>query len=312
MARYLAHERQPPRWEPVTLDLVCIRPAIARDPLISVVMPSYNRAGLIGRTITSVLAQTLERFELIIVDDGSTDDTLALLATLADPRIVVFQQPVNRGAPAARNAGVAMARSPLIAFQDSDDEWAPTLLAVHVQALVTADVSFCRLEQRYGDVCTLYPPDGWRLDVDVYAQLLASSHISTQTLAMTRAIFKRIGGFDPAMPRFQDWDLVLRQAQAGARFHYIDQPLAIAHDSPDSLTRSSEKGIIGRQRLIEKHGTALAAQPAILARHHYVMGSQLRRLGRFDEAKAQFAAALQLAPGQWRSAAQWLLATLGR
>lgn len=312
MAFHLAHEPQPRRWEPVALELACIRPAMARDPLISVVMPSYNRAGLIGRTITSVLAQTLDRFELIIVDDGSTDDTLAVLAGFDDPRIAIFQQVRNAGAPAARNAGVAKARSPLVAFQDSDDEWQPGLLAAHVAALATADVSFCQLEQIYGDVRSLYPRPGWQLGRDVYAQLLESSHISTQTMAMTGAIFQRVGGFDPAMPRFQDWDLALRLAQAGARFHYIDQPLAIAHDSPDSLTRSVEKGIAGRRRLIEKHGSALAAQPAALARHHHVMGSQLRRLGRFDEARAEFAVALRLTPGQWRTAAQWLLATLGR
>jgi len=68
---------------------------------------------------------------------------------------------------------------------------------------------------------------------------------------MTRAIFQRVGVFDPAMPRFQDWDLVLRLARIGARFHYINEPLAVAHDSPDSLTRSLDKGIVGRQRLIE-------------------------------------------------------------
>ena len=294
------------------VDLDCIRPATAPDPLISVVMPSFNRAGLIGRTITSILSQRLDRFELIIVDDGSTDDTLDLLNDWDDRRIAVFQMRRNSGAPAARNAGVKMARSPLIAFQDSDDEWQPTLLDHHVQALKCADVSFCQLEQRYPSGRSFYPPTGWQLAEDVYAQLLGSSHISTQTLAMTRTIFQRVGGFDPAMPRFQDWDLVLRLARIGARFHYINEPLAIAHDSHDSLTRSLDKGIIGRQRLIEKHGEALAAQPAALAHHHYVMGSQLRTLRRFAEAQAQFAAVLQATPLNWRAAAQWLLASVHR
>lgn len=294
------------------LDLVCIRPAIAPSPLISVVMPSYNRAGVIGRALASIRNQTLDRHEIIIVDDGSTDDTLAVIQRIADPRIALFQLRRNSGAPTARNAGVGMARSPLIAFQDSDDEWQPGLLELHVKVLARADVSFCQLDQRYGDQRTLYPPPGWQLARDVYDQLLGSSHISTQTLAMTRAIFDRAGGFDPAMPRFQDWDLVLRLARIGARFHYSDQPLAIAYDSKDSLTRDQGKGIIGRRRLLEKHGEALAERPETLARHHYVMGSQLRRLRRFAEARAAFATALRLSPLHWRAAAQWTLAALQR
>ena len=294
------------------MELVCIRPAIAPDPVISVVMPSFNRANLIGRAITSILSQTLERFEIVIVDDGSTDGTLPLLASYDDPRVGVFQLRRNAGAPAARNAGVKAARSSLIAFQDSDDEWQPELLAVHVLALAHADVSFCQLDQRYGSARTLFPPPGWRLSHDVYAQLLETSHISTQTMAMTKAVFERAGGFDPAMPRFQDWDLALRLAKNDAKFHYIDQPLAIAYDSPDSLTRSQEKGIIGRHRLIEKHQYAFAAEPAVLAHHHYVMGSQLRQLNRFDEARHEFASALRLVPGNWRAAVQWMLAVLRR
>ena len=292
--------------------LHCIRPALISDPLISVVMPSFNRAQLIGRALDSILAQTLTQFEVIIVDDGSTDDTLEILNGFSDQRIAIFQVDHNAGAPAARNAGVAKARSPLIAFQDSDDEWLPGLLAAHVDVLKHNDASFCQLDQRYGTVRTLYPAPGWQLADDVYAQLLESSHISTQTLAMTKDIFERAGGFDPAMPRFQDWDLVLRVANIGATFHYITQPLAIAYDSPDSLTRSVEKGITGRRRLIEKHAGAFARHPAALARHHYIMGSQLRRLGQFGEARREFALALQHGSFNPRAAAQWALAALHR
>lgn len=292
--------------------LKCIRPALVPDPLISVVMPSYNRAGVISRALDSILAQTLTRFEVIIVDDGSTDDTLALLDGFGDPRIALFQSDRNRGAPAARNAGVEKARTPLIAFQDSDDEWLPGLLAAHVHALKRYDVSFCQLDQRYGDQRTLYPRPGWALGPDLYAQLLETSHISTQTLALTKALFHRVGGFDPDMPRFQDWDLVLRLAQSGARFRYTDQPLAIAHDSADSLTRNVEKGIIGRRRILEKHAAGFAAHPEALAHHRYVIGSQLRSLGRHGEARDEFAAVLNRKRFSVRAVAQWALAAVGR
>lgn len=293
------------------MDLVCIRPATAIDPLITVVIPSFNRASVIGRTIASVLAQTLDRFELVIVDDGSTDDTLAVLACFTDPRIAVYQQ-ANAGAPAARNAGVAVARTPLVAFQDSDDVWLPELLARHVAGLADADVSFCQLDQRYGDARSIGPAPGWQMGADLYGQLLESSIVSSQTLAMHKTVYQAVGGFDPAMPRFQDWDLVLRLVKGGYRFHYIAEPLAIAYDSPDSLTRSIEKGIIGRERLMARNMEGFAARPALLARNYYVLGSQCRRIGDFAAARRHFVNALRTEPGNWRAAIQWLMAALGR
>jgi glycosyltransferase involved in cell wall biosynthesis len=293
----------------VTNFLTLRAPTVA-DPLITVVIPSYNRAGVIGAAIKSVLDQDEARFELLVVDDGSTDDTLAVAQACADPRLGVYQLQENAGAPAARNAGVALARSPLIAFQDSDDEWRPGLLAAHVATLARHDVSFCQLEQRYGEVATFYPPAGWTLPDSMRDELLITNHISTQTLAVRRAAFDAVGGFDPGMPRFQDWDLVLRLAVAGCSFGYIDQPLAIAYDSPDSLTRSVQKGISGRERLIGKHAEAFAQRPAVLARHLHVMGSQARSIRDFAAARRYFTNALRHNPRQWQSAAQWLLATI--
>jgi glycosyltransferase involved in cell wall biosynthesis len=279
---------------------------------MSVVLPSHNRAACIGRAITSILAQDFAAFELLVIDDASTDNTVAAVQAIADPRLGLWQLAQNSGAPAARNAGIAAARSDIIVFQDSDDEWRPGLLAAHHAALQSADVSFCQLDQRYGTAQRLYPPAGWQMAEDFYVQLLAGNMVSTQTLAARRDALLAIGGFDPDMPRFQDWDLVLRLAAAGKRFHYTPQPLAVAHDSPDSLTRSVAKGIIGRQRVIAKHQAALARHPALLARHHHIMGTQFRQIGDHAAARAQFAAALRLRPLQWRSAAQWGLAALGR
>lgn len=292
-------------------EILTLRAPSVADPLISVVIPSYNRAGVIGRAIESVLMQDVDRFELLIVDDGSTDDTLAVVQAIADPRIGLYQLARNGGAPVARNAGVAMARSPLIAFQDSDDEWRPGLLAAHVAMLARHDVSFCQLEQRYGDVAAITPAPGFVLPADVMGWLLGAAHVSTQTLAMRRPAFEAVGGFDPAMPRFQDWELALRLAAAGMSFGHINQPLAIAYDSPDSLTRSIEKGIFARQRLIAKHAEAFARHPAILARQLHVMGSQARRIGDLAGARRFFADAVRNNPRQWKSAAQWLLARLG-
>ena len=98
------------------------------NPGISVIIPTYNRAHLISRSAKSVLAQTYPDFELIIVDDGSGDNTEEIIEALADPRIRYLRHESNRGVSAARNTGIRAARGDYIAFQDSDDEWLPQKL----------------------------------------------------------------------------------------------------------------------------------------------------------------------------------------
>ena len=97
-------------------------------PTVSVILPTYNRADTLGSAIESVLRQTFDSFELLIVDDGSTDGTGSVLQRITDPRVQVIRNPVNRGVSAARNAGIAEARAPFLAFQDSDDAWRPQKL----------------------------------------------------------------------------------------------------------------------------------------------------------------------------------------
>lgn len=97
-------------------------------PTVSVVIPTYNRAHLVGRAIQSVLNQTYQDFEIIVVDDGSTDNTEEVVKSFNDPRIRYIRHDQNRGGSAARNTGIKMARGEYIAFQDSDDEWLPEKL----------------------------------------------------------------------------------------------------------------------------------------------------------------------------------------
>lgn len=106
----------------------------AINPTVSVVIPTYNRAALLGRSIRSVLGQSYKDFELIVIDDGSTDETSHVVADFADPRIRYLPLPHNTGAGAARNAGVRVARGKFLAFQDSDDEWLPSKLAKQISA----------------------------------------------------------------------------------------------------------------------------------------------------------------------------------
>src|SRR5262245_61054408 len=106
-------------------------------PAISVILPTYNRAALLPRAVQSAIAQTYQNFELIIVDDGSTDDTPTIIRTFTDPRIVGVRRS-HAGAAAAENAGLARARGQFIGFLDDDDEWLSGKLAAQMLAFTQA------------------------------------------------------------------------------------------------------------------------------------------------------------------------------
>ena len=115
----------------------------ADDPIISVIIPTYNRRHVIERAVNSVLSQSMQRFELIVVDDGSTDDTAEFLRTIADPRLSVIVQP-NGGVCVARNSGLAAARCDFVTFLDSDDEAGPGWLEFYAEARANGfDLASC-------------------------------------------------------------------------------------------------------------------------------------------------------------------------
>ena len=185
---------------------------------VSIIIPVYNRTATLSRAIISVLDQDFTDWELILVDDGSTDGGAE--AVLAggiwgtDSRIQVIRHSANKGAPAARNTGLAAARGALIAFLDSDDEWLPGKLSAQVSALNQAP-------DRVGALVTGFIlhrlATGGRFerspaaDGTGLAALLDGCTVSPgSTLLARRACFERIGGFAEDLPRFEDWDWLLR------------------------------------------------------------------------------------------------------
>lgn len=198
---------------------------MTKHPLVSVIIPTYNRAGIITRTIDNVLEQTYRDFELIIVDDGSSDDTQGVLRQYGD-RIRVISQ-ANSGPAVARNRGVEAAHGEIIAFQDSDDAWLPMKLARQVALLEKADpnVPCCICNADFGIVCgkpltsfgssLLYPehPEGlWTNVGDVLATRFL---LFNQCVAIRRTSFESVGGFNAALKYLEDYDLPLRLALEG-------------------------------------------------------------------------------------------------
>lgn len=182
---------------------------LAGRPLISVILPTRNRAALLPNSIRSVQAQTYDHWELLVVDDGSTDGTQAVLAGFkADPRIRVFTQP-GAGVAAARNRALAAAQGALIAYLDSDNTWTPEFLEIAAAHLLEHDLDFV--------YAALEANDGWRRRyvgaAFEYAALLKRNYIDINVILHKRALYDSRGGCDETLRRMSDWDLILRYAR---------------------------------------------------------------------------------------------------
>ncbi len=209
---------------------------MSEAPVVSVVIPTYNRAGVICRTIDNVLAQTYRDTEIIVVDDGSTDDTQAELRSYGGRIRVIAQS--NAGPAAARNRGIEAATGDLIAFQDSDDLWLPNKLERQARLLTRAGEEvvccLCNAIFRYTGQpeftafkrAWLFPTleEGiWTNPAEVWATRFV---LFCQTVMIRRPVLERIGGFDESLKFHEDYDLPLRLALEGP-WAYIQQPLTI-------------------------------------------------------------------------------------
>lgn len=205
------------------------------DLLVSVVIPTYNRAEIISRTIDDVFRQTYRNLELIVVDDGSVDDTRTQLEKYGD-RIQVIAQS-NRGPAVARNRGAAAARGEIIAFQDSDDAWKPEKLARQVSllekmgrsvpcCLCNADMVLDGKATTTFDYSLIRPQHGEGLWLNVGDVLATRFVLFNQTVAIWRDAFERAGGFDETLKYLEDYDLPLRLALQGP-WGFIKEPLVV-------------------------------------------------------------------------------------
>ncbi|NVM57275.1 MAG: glycosyltransferase family 2 protein [Desulfobacterales bacterium] len=220
-------------------------------PAVSVIIPTYNRARFLKEAICSVLAQDFHDFELIVVDDGSTDDSPQLLGSY--PKIRIVRQD-RRGVSAARNAGIARAPGRFVAFLDSDDLWLPGKLSAQVAFFETHPTALiCQTEE-------VWIRNGIRVNPKkqhkkhsgmIFGPSLELCLVSPSAVMMQRRLLDEVGGFDETLPACEDYDLWLRIA---CRFpiYLISTPLVVKRGGhKDQL--SSEPGVDRfRIRALEK------------------------------------------------------------
>lgn len=199
------------------------------EPAVSVVMPTFNRAHMLRRSIVSVLNQTFSNFELIIVDDGSIDNTSSTIEEFDDPRIIFLPLGKNFGGNYARNQGIKASRADYVAFLDSDDEWLPTKLELQISRLHSvnddeANIVYCQYYE-YQDLTKrkiLFPSI---YEGDVFDQLLKGWCPVLSTFVIKRSDLLEVQGFDESLPSFQDYDLFLRLAELEKQFVAVSEPL---------------------------------------------------------------------------------------
>lgn len=226
---------------------------------VSVIIPTWNRADKLARSVKSVLDQTHGALELIVVDDASTDDTERVVSGFNDNRIIYHRLEENGGAGRARNEGVMLAQYDLIAFQDSDDEWIPEKLEKQVsymQAHPAFSMVYCKFRNIVNgsdsfDVFSRF--SGGNMEGDIFSDLLSRNTIGTPTVLVKREAFISCGGFDITYRCLEDWECFLRFSRDHS-IGFIDEYLVNAYrEIGTGVSSDVVEHFRSRLRMLKEH-----------------------------------------------------------
>lgn len=215
-------------------------------PLVSVILSTYNRADtFLKAAIESVLEQTFKGFELIIIDDASTDNTPVAVTGYNDRRITYVRRAENSGYQSIpKNEGIKLARGRYIAYLDDDNRYTPDHLEVLVNALEkNTGIEVCYGDRQHIDVHAPLNTKVYRAGEFDFYRLINRNFIDTSDLMHTREVIYRIGGWNPDLKRFGDWDLLVRLAKIGAKFLYVPGVITYYYRHKESMTSVRERVI---------------------------------------------------------------------
>jgi glycosyltransferase involved in cell wall biosynthesis len=222
-------------------------------PIVSVIIPVFNGAATIAQTLRSVLRQSFRDFEVLIINDGSTDDTVNVVESFDDPRLRLCSFE-NRGLSASRNRGIDLAAGEYLSFLDADDLWSADKLEAQLDVLRKRDAGAA-----YSWTCSidagdriLYGHAPVRYEGDVYAALLRGNFISSgSNLLMRRVVVDRVGRFDESLSCGEDWDYSIRAA-ALCRFALAPRYQIYYRQLPTSMSRNLERQHQNTLRVIDR------------------------------------------------------------
>lgn len=240
---------------------------MAEPPLVTVAIATYNRAELLSGAIDSALSQTYPNIEVVIVNDGSEDDTPAVLAPYEDDsRFVIVHHQENKGVGGAKDRTVTEASGDFIAFLDDDDRWEPSKLSRQVDRLRDSDYSLVYTGATFESSKDTHQNNELATG-DLFPEILINNHVVPFSSVMAKTeMVREVGGFDPEFPRAVDWDLWIRLTQKGP-VDAIEKPLTVRRKQPDSITADQEHFDQSRTLVWEKYQDIFQEYPEIRSRY---------------------------------------------
>jgi len=268
-------------------------------PLVSVVIPTYNRVRFVGGAIESVLAQSFRDFEIVVVDDCSSEDTEAVIKKFPTGTVRYIRHNRQRGGAAARNTGITECSGEFVAFLDDDDEWYPEKLTRQMQIMLSAPAEVGGVYTGYfivdrrtnGIRGQIVPTDRG----DLSETLLAGNCIGgTSSMLMRRSCFEKVGLFDERLPSFQDYDLWIRAARK-YQFECVREPMLKYYMHADKIWTNSNALIQGLELMLRKYGHAPAFRRKC-ASYYLSLGVQYCEAKQFEPGRRALMRALRLNP----------------
>ncbi len=279
-------------------------------PIVSVIIPTYNRKAMLKRALGSVLNQTFQDIEVIIVDNASVDGTEAFVHSIQDPRICYIRHETNKGGPAARNTGIKSAKASLIALLDDDDEWFPEKLAQQVEKFnqVSANTGLIYTSAEIYDESRQkilnINPTGFR--GQVYTRVLLGTIFGSATVLIKRECFDKVGVFDENLSSCQDWDMWLRIARF-FEFDYVNEVLARVNMHGEQISTDYAKLIPGRTLMVQKHAQEFKKYPDIYVTHLKRIGKLYCLNGTWAKGIRWFQQAIAIKPLEIIKITAWIL-----